>query len=70
MNTQVATIDSADAIEAAELVAFVESWLAQADRSVNSNFERLAAPYTLPELRAVRSPSATFATAGRWSAQD
>ncbi len=52
MNTHVVTIDAADAIEAAELVAFVESWLAQADDSVTADFESFAASYTLVELRA------------------
>ena len=51
MNTHVVTIDAAAAIEAAELVAFVESWLAQAGDSVTSDFEAFAAPYTLVELR-------------------
>jgi len=32
-------------------VAFVESWLAQADDSVTADFESFAASYTLVELR-------------------
>jgi hypothetical protein len=52
MSGQVVTIDAADAIEAAELLSFVESWLAQAGESVTSDFEAFAWPYTLVELRA------------------
>ncbi len=46
------TIDAADAIEAAELVAFIETWLAQAAPAVVADFETFAAPYTVLELRA------------------
>lgn len=52
MSAPVVTIDAADAVEAAELLAFVESWLAQAGDDVASDFEAFAAPYTLTELRA------------------
>jgi hypothetical protein len=52
MSTDVVIIDAADAIEAAELAAFVESWLAKAGPCVTSDFEAFAAPYTLVELRA------------------
>lgn len=52
MSTHVVTIDAADAIEAAEMLGFVESWLAQASQSVTSDFAAFAAPYTLVELRA------------------
>lgn len=52
MNTHVVTIDAADAIEAAEMLAFIESWLAEAGPCVTSDFEAFAAPYTLVELRA------------------
>ena len=48
----VVTIDVVDAIEAAEMVGFVETWLAQADEEVVADFDRFAAPYTILELRA------------------
>jgi hypothetical protein len=48
----VVTIDVVDAIEAAEVVGFVEAWLAQADEGVVADFDRFAAPYTILELRA------------------
>jgi hypothetical protein len=52
MSTHVVTIDAADAIEAAEMLCFVESWLAEAGSCVTSDFEAFAAPYPLVELRA------------------
>lgn len=52
MSTHVVTIDAADAIEAAEMLAFIESWLAQASQSVTEDFETFATPYPLLELRA------------------
>ena len=52
MSRTIVTIDAADAIEAAELVAFVETWLAQAAPGVVADFEAFAAPYTVLELRA------------------
>lgn len=52
-STYVVTIeDAADAIEAAEMLAFIESWLAQAGPCVTSDFDGFCAPYTLVELRA------------------
>lgn len=52
MSAPVVTIDAADAVEAAELLSVVESWLAQASDDVASDFDAFAAPYTLVELRA------------------
>ncbi|MFQ5517484.1 MAG: hypothetical protein ACE5E8_07900 [Acidimicrobiia bacterium] len=52
MSATIVTIDAADAIEIAELVAFVETWLAQAGPAVVEDFEGFAAPYTVLELRA------------------
>lgn len=48
----IVTIDAADAIEAAELMSFIETWLAQAGPAVVADFETFAAPYTVLELRA------------------
>ncbi len=63
MSTHVVTIDAADAIEAAEMLCFVESWLAQAGNSVTSDFEAFGAPYPLLELRAeLIALAATLAT--------
>jgi hypothetical protein len=52
MSTDVVIIEAADAIEAAEMLSFVESWLAEAGPRVTADFEAFAAPYTLVELRA------------------
>jgi len=52
MSTHVVTIDAADAIEAAEMLTFIESWLAQASNSVTEDFAAFCAPYPLVELRA------------------
>jgi hypothetical protein len=52
MNNAIVTIDVADAIEAAELVSFVETWLAHAGGAVGQDFAGFAAPYTILELRA------------------
>lgn len=52
MSADIVTIEAADAIEAGELVSFVESWLAQADESVIADFEAFASPYRFVELRA------------------
>jgi hypothetical protein len=51
MNT-VVTIDVVDAIEAAELVSFVEGWLAHSGPAVVEDFAGFASPYTILELRA------------------
>lgn len=46
------TLDAADAIEAAELAAFIEAWLAHAGPAVADDFARYASPYSIVELRA------------------
>lgn len=48
----VVTIDVVDAIEAAELVSFVEGWLAHSGPAVVEDFAAFASPYTIGELRA------------------
>jgi hypothetical protein len=48
----VVTIDVVDVIEAAELVSFVEGWLAHAGPAVVEDFAGFASPYTILELRA------------------
>jgi hypothetical protein len=48
----VITMDVVDVIEAAELVSFIEGWLAQAGPAVVEDFAAFASPYTILELRA------------------
>jgi hypothetical protein len=48
----VVTIDVVDAIEAAELVGFVGTWLAHAGPAVVEDFTGFASPDTILELRA------------------
>ena len=46
------TIGATDAIEIAEPMPFVETWLAQAPPAVVGDFEAFASSYTALELRA------------------
>jgi hypothetical protein len=48
----VITMDVVDVIEAAELVSFIEGWLAHAGPAVVEDFAAFASPYTILELRA------------------
>lgn len=52
MNRAIVAIDVVDAIEAAELVSFVETWLAHTGCAVVEDFAGFAGPYTILELRA------------------
>ena len=48
----VITMAVVDVIEAAELVSFIEGWLAHAGPAVVEDFAAFASPYTILELRA------------------
>ena len=52
MSTPTVTLDALDVIELAELLAWIETWLSQADETVAADFNRWAWPYTILELRA------------------